>query len=92
VCKRFLQQARGGRRRGRPCSAARVSAATDPHQNGPSPPRAPSPAHPRPSLAAPPLHPQGLGLDPSPTKPLVAVITRLVPQKGIHLIRAALYR
>ena len=35
---------------------------------------------------------QGLGLDDSPDKPLVAVITRLVPQKGIHLIKAAMYR
>lgn len=35
---------------------------------------------------------KGLGLNEDPSKPLVAVITRLVPQKGIHLIRAALYR
>uniref|UniRef100_A0A383VX60 Starch synthase, chloroplastic/amyloplastic n=2 Tax=Tetradesmus obliquus TaxID=3088 RepID=A0A383VX60_TETOB len=35
---------------------------------------------------------RGLGLDESPDKPVVAVITRLVPQKGIHLIKAALFR
>ncbi|KAI8463844.1 MAG: soluble starch synthase [Monoraphidium minutum] len=35
---------------------------------------------------------RGLGLAEDPSKPLIAVITRLVPQKGIHLIRAALYR
>jgi len=35
---------------------------------------------------------QGLGLEENPDKPLVAVITRLVPQKGIHLIKAALFR
>lgn len=35
--------------------------------------------------------PQGLGMAES-NKPLVAVITRLVPQKGIPLIKAALYR
>ena len=35
---------------------------------------------------------KGLGLDEAPDKPLVAVVTRLVPQKGIHLIKAALYR
>jgi hypothetical protein len=35
---------------------------------------------------------QGLGLAESPDKPLIAVITRLVPQKGIHLIKAALFR
>jgi starch synthase len=35
---------------------------------------------------------QGLGLDETPDKPLIAVITRLVPQKGIHLIKAALFR
>ncbi|KIY91700.1 starch synthase [Monoraphidium neglectum] len=34
---------------------------------------------------------RGLGLAEDPSKPLVAVITRLVPQKGIHLIRAALF-
>lgn len=27
-----------------------------------------------------------------PRKPLVAVVSRLVPQKGIHLIKAALFR
>lgn len=35
---------------------------------------------------------EGLGLDVDPSKPLVACITRLVPQKGIHLIRHAIYR
>eukprot|EP00879_Flechtneria_rotunda_P012940 GHRR01013513.1.p1 GENE.GHRR01013513.1~~GHRR01013513.1.p1 ORF type:complete len:551 (+),score=164.70 GHRR01013513.1:30-1682(+) len=35
---------------------------------------------------------KGLGLEENPDKPLVAVITRLVPQKGIHLIKAALFR
>ncbi|KAK9918038.1 hypothetical protein WJX75_000711 [Coccomyxa subellipsoidea] len=35
---------------------------------------------------------QGLGLDVTPDKPIVACITRLVPQKGIHLIRHAVYR
>ncbi|KAF8055587.1 SS4 [Scenedesmus sp. PABB004] len=35
---------------------------------------------------------RGLGLDESADKPLVAVITRLVPQKGIHLIKAALFK
>ncbi|EIE18024.1 soluble starch synthase [Coccomyxa subellipsoidea C-169] len=35
---------------------------------------------------------QGLGLDVSFDKPIVACITRLVPQKGIHLIRHAVYR
>jgi starch synthase len=32
---------------------------------------------------------RGLGLDEDPDKPLVAVISRLVPQKGIHLIEHA---
>lgn len=32
---------------------------------------------------------RGLGLEESPDKPLVAVISRLVPQKGIHLIEHA---
>ncbi len=31
--------------------------------------------------------PQGLGLEVDPRKPLVAVVSRLVPQKGIHLIK-----
>ncbi|KXZ52394.1 hypothetical protein GPECTOR_9g438 [Gonium pectorale] len=35
---------------------------------------------------------RGLGLEVNPRKPLVAVVSRLVPQKGIHLIRAALFR
>eukprot|EP00775_Hariotina_reticulata_P004742 gene4742-4992_t len=35
---------------------------------------------------------KGLGLDVNPNKPLVAVVTRLVPQKGIHLIKAGLFR
>ncbi|GLC45319.1 hypothetical protein PLESTB_000309300 [Pleodorina starrii] len=35
---------------------------------------------------------QGLGLSVDPRKPLVAVVSRLVPQKGIHLIQAALHR
>eukprot|EP00882_Tetradesmus_deserticola_P023530 GHRQ01025610.1.p1 GENE.GHRQ01025610.1~~GHRQ01025610.1.p1 ORF type:complete len:301 (+),score=111.07 GHRQ01025610.1:167-1069(+) len=35
---------------------------------------------------------RGLGLDENPDKPVIAVITRLVPQKGIHLIKAALFR
>jgi starch synthase len=35
---------------------------------------------------------RGLGLAEAPEKPLVACITRLVPQKGIHLIRHAVYR
>lgn len=34
----------------------------------------------------------GLGLDVSPDRPLVACITRLVPQKGIHLIKHAIGR
>ena len=33
-----------------------------------------------------------MGLDIDPNKPLVAVVSRLVPQKGIHLIKAAVYR
>lgn len=32
---------------------------------------------------------RGLGLEEAPNKPLVAVISRLVPQKGIHLIEHA---
>ncbi|PNW71709.1 hypothetical protein CHLRE_16g665800v5 [Chlamydomonas reinhardtii] len=35
---------------------------------------------------------KGLGLEVDPRKPLVAVVSRLVPQKGIHLIKAALFR
>ncbi|KAG2494247.1 hypothetical protein HYH03_007602 [Edaphochlamys debaryana] len=35
---------------------------------------------------------EGLGLEVDPKKPLVAVVSRLVPQKGIHLIKAALFR
>eukprot|EP00891_Asterochloris_glomerata_P000624 jgi/Astpho2/624/fgenesh1_pm.00013_%23_17_t len=35
---------------------------------------------------------QGLGLDLEPGKPLVVCVTRLVPQKGIHLIRHAVNR
>ncbi|KAK9803610.1 hypothetical protein WJX72_004636 [[Myrmecia] bisecta] len=35
---------------------------------------------------------QGLGMDVDPEKPLIACITRLVPQKGIHLIRHAVHR
>ena len=35
---------------------------------------------------------QGLGLSISAEKPMVACITRLVPQKGIHLIRHSVYR
>ncbi|GIM11576.1 hypothetical protein Vretimale_15059 [Volvox reticuliferus] len=35
---------------------------------------------------------QGLGLAVDEDKPLVAVVSRLVPQKGIHLIKAALFR
>ncbi len=35
---------------------------------------------------------QGLGLDLEPGKPLVVCVTRLVPQKGIHLIRHAVHR
>ena len=38
------------------------------------------------------LDAQGLGLSPESNKPLVAVVSRLVPQKGIHLIKAAIYR
>jgi hypothetical protein len=38
------------------------------------------------------LSPQGLGLSVDPGKPLVAVISRLVPQKGIHLIEHAVHR
>ena len=35
---------------------------------------------------------RGLGMSVDPHKPLVAVVSRLVPQKGIHLIKAAVYR
>ncbi|KAG1664077.1 hypothetical protein FOA52_011434 [Chlamydomonas sp. UWO 241] len=35
---------------------------------------------------------RGLGMAVDPTKPLVAVVSRLVPQKGIHLIKSAVYR
>jgi len=35
---------------------------------------------------------RGLGLDEDPAKPMVAVVTRLVPQKGIHLIEHAASR
>ncbi|EFN53763.1 hypothetical protein CHLNCDRAFT_25546 [Chlorella variabilis] len=35
---------------------------------------------------------QGLGMTVDPKKPLVAVISRLVPQKGIHLIEHAVQR
>lgn len=35
---------------------------------------------------------QGLGLEIAPDKPLVAVISRLVPQKGIHLIEHSVGR
>jgi starch synthase len=35
---------------------------------------------------------QGFGMDVSPDKPLVAVISRLVPQKGIHLIEHSVGR
>lgn len=35
---------------------------------------------------------QGLGLEVDPAKPLVACVTRLVPQKGIHLIRHSIGR
>uniref|UniRef100_A0A7R9YVB8 Starch synthase, chloroplastic/amyloplastic n=1 Tax=Chlamydomonas euryale TaxID=1486919 RepID=A0A7R9YVB8_9CHLO len=35
---------------------------------------------------------RGLGLDIDPNRPLVAVVSRLVPQKGIHLIKSAVYR
>lgn len=34
----------------------------------------------------------GMGMDVDPNKPLVAVISRLVPQKGIHLIEHAVHR
>jgi len=33
---------------------------------------------------------RGLGLDVDPSTPLVICVTRLVPQKGVHLIRRAL--
>ncbi len=35
---------------------------------------------------------QGLGLAPDAARPLVACITRLVPQKGVGLIRRAIFR
>jgi starch synthase len=35
---------------------------------------------------------QGLGLEVNVDKPLVACITRLVPQKGIHLIKSSVYQ
>ena len=35
---------------------------------------------------------QGLGLEASSTKPLVSCVTRLVPQKGIHLIKRGIYK
>ncbi|KAL4430366.1 hypothetical protein ABPG77_002172 [Micractinium sp. CCAP 211/92] len=35
---------------------------------------------------------EGLGLSVDPSKPLVAVVSRLVPQKGIHLIEHAVHR
>ncbi|KAI3425281.1 hypothetical protein D9Q98_009048 [Chlorella vulgaris] len=35
---------------------------------------------------------EGLGLSVDPKKPLVAVVSRLVPQKGIHLIEHAVHR
>eukprot|EP01024_Parvocaulis_polyphysoides_P010314 TRINITY_DN13462_c0_g1_i4.p1 TRINITY_DN13462_c0_g1~~TRINITY_DN13462_c0_g1_i4.p1 ORF type:complete len:655 (-),score=114.00 TRINITY_DN13462_c0_g1_i4:290-2254(-) len=35
---------------------------------------------------------QGLGLDVTEDKPIIACVTRLVPQKGIHLIRHAVFR
>ena len=34
----------------------------------------------------------GLGLDVAKEKPLVVCVTRLVPQKGIHLIRHGIFR
>lgn len=34
----------------------------------------------------------GLGLDVTPSAPLVICVTRLVPQKGIHLIKRALHQ
>jgi glycosyltransferase involved in cell wall biosynthesis len=34
----------------------------------------------------------GLGLKINPAAPLVVCVTRLVPQKGIHLIKRAIYR
>ncbi len=34
---------------------------------------------------------EGLGLNVDAKAPLVACITRLVPQKGVHLIRHALF-
>ena len=35
---------------------------------------------------------RGLGLEVDPKVPIIACITRLVPQKGIHLIRHAIGR
>lgn len=35
---------------------------------------------------------QGLGLDVDPAAPLVICVTRLVPQKGIHLIKRAMHQ
>lgn len=35
---------------------------------------------------------EGLGLEVNPNRPLVAVVSRLVPQKGIHLIKASCHR
>lgn len=35
---------------------------------------------------------RGLGLDVDPSSPLVICVTRLVPQKGVHLIKRALVR
>ena len=35
---------------------------------------------------------RGLGMEEDPDKPLVAVISRLVPQKGIHLIERSVHR
>ena len=34
----------------------------------------------------------GLGMEVDPAKPLVVCVTRLVPQKGIHLIRHGIFR
>jgi len=34
----------------------------------------------------------GLGLEVDPSKPLVACVSRLVPQKGIHLIKHSIFR
>jgi glycogen synthase len=35
---------------------------------------------------------KGLGLNVDPKKPLIVVVSRLVPQKGINLIKSAVYR